>query len=81
MDALQMLAAQRSWKLERISKFTAGGDIAVKLSPSLGDPELRALAALIRCGSCFRCRLGRGRWHFGSSPEEAAAAALKKPAK
>jgi len=69
--AIELLADHRSWKLERISPTTASGD----LNPRYRQ-KARWLRILIQSGICYRCRIGRGQWHYAGTPEEAAAHAL-----
>lgn len=74
-DLLTQLATIHSWRLERISPTTFPRDITFKLS-GLSPLQLRRLADMIRAGVCYRCRIGKGRYHFGKTAAIAVTAAL-----
>lgn len=69
--ALGTLDRYKSWKLERISNTTYPKDVTIKLSDLTLD-EAAAIHTMIRGGSCYRCRISKGRWFFGSTAAEAA---------
>lgn len=72
---MDRLMQYQSWRLERISVRTYPQDITVKLNELSGD-EADAIQKMIRSGTCFRCRIGRGRWFFAVSVDEAIALAV-----
>ena len=51
------LRSVRSWQLQRISPTTYGRDIGIQ-----------SLSGMIRAGKCYRCKIGRGRWYYGTDP-------------
>lgn len=67
-DLLKKLDKFRSWRLERISPTTSPGDITLRLK-GVAKEELTSIAEAIKSGKCYRCRIGRGRFFFGSSQE------------
>ena len=66
-----------SWKVERISPSTYPRDIYVKLT-NLSEKEIKAAVSLMRNGNCYRCRISKGRWHFGETSEVAIESAVKE---
>lgn len=76
MNALEMLANTGSWKLERISPTTSPGDVAMRLRSDMSKQEIQGMMALLKMRTAYRCRIGKGRWYFGSTPEQAAKSAL-----
>jgi hypothetical protein len=72
---MSLLMKTHSWRLERISSTTFPRDITYKLS-YLTEDQIRAVQAYIRCGTCYRCRIGKGRFYFGEYPSKAIEAAL-----
>ncbi len=74
-DVFEQLNRLRSWKLERISPATFPHDIVVKLK-YLTPKECDTIAAMIKTGTCYRCRIGKGRYFFGETSSAAIAAAL-----
>ena len=54
--SLRQLETVRSWQLQRISPTTYTADI--KVSP--------VLSGMIRAGKCYRCKIGRGKWWYGT---------------
>ena len=71
-DAFKELYKHRSWSLERISPTTYWKDL--KDGGKLPHQEL---SRMIRRGQCFRCRIRRGHYEYGSTALEAITAALK----
>jgi hypothetical protein len=81
--ALDVLAEFHSWQLNRVSTTTYPHDVVVtarRQGHPLSDSEAKSVAHLMRHGTCYRCRIGKGRYYFGDSPLEAArrAAAAEK---
>lgn len=66
---MQKLFNQRSFKLERISPTTAPIDVISRCQ--LSDTEKNALVSLIKKGSAFRCRVGRGKFRYGETATQA----------
>lgn len=65
----------RSWKLERISHTTFPHDITIKLK-YLTAKDVERISNLIKGKSCYRCRIGTGKFFFGSTMSEAIEAAV-----
>lgn len=79
MDVFSLLSEYGSWQLHRVSHNTYPQDVVVTLRRQdrpLSEKEVRAVAILMRKGSCYRCRISKGQFYFGSTPEEAVAAAV-----
>jgi hypothetical protein len=77
--ALDLLAGHPSWQLNRMSTTTFPQDVVVTVRRSgqpLSEAEADTIMGWVRTGCCYRCRLGRGRFHFGRTPLEAARAAV-----
>lgn len=73
--ALDVLEAFHSWQLNRVSATTYPPDVVVtarRQGQPLSDAEITTVAALMRGGSCYRCRIGKGRFYFGDTPLAAA---------
>lgn len=73
--ALDVLAAFHSWQLNRVSPNTYPADVVVTLRRGdqvMSDAEAKAVAEWIRSGTCYRCRIGKGRFFFGDTPLAAA---------
>lgn len=73
-NAIELLAEFHSWQLNRVSLTTYPQDIvstARRQSQPLTEDEAVAVVRLMRAGSCYRCRIGKGRYYFGVTPREA----------
>jgi hypothetical protein len=79
-SALDLLAGFHSWQLNRISTTTLPGDVVVTVKRQTGqtytDAEFDGIKKWVRTGKCYRCRIGKGRFFFGASAEEAARRAV-----
>lgn len=86
--ALDVLAAFHSWQLSRVSATTYPADVVVTVKRKgqlISDVEAAAIARLVRFGTCYRCRIGKGRYFFAetaiAAATLAAAAATKEDRK
>ena len=70
----------RSWKLERISPTTYPRDITAKLK-YITECEFKSIKRMMVEGSCYRCRISKGRFFFGASMSDAITAALESKGK
>lgn len=76
-DAIAMLSPFGcGWQLHRISPTTFPGDIAIRVVNGMSKEEMEAVNALLKTRNCYRCRIGKGRWHFGNSAAAAAQHAI-----
>lgn len=80
MNAFDKLQKFHSWKVERISTLTYPRDITIKVA-DLTEAECLAIHRAIRSGEGYRCRIGKGRWYFGSSLDEVMSLAVAGEAK
>lgn len=76
-QALAALAKFRSWRLERLSPTTYPQDITIKLK-YLSEGQADAIAGLMKRATCYRCRIGLGRYFFGETAVEAIELAVAK---
>jgi len=69
----------RSFSLQRISPTTFPHDVLVRAGKDgHTEKELKAIAKMLESRRVFRCRIGRGRYHYGLTLTDAVGAALKK---
>lgn len=76
--ALDVLEPYHSWQLHRVSPTTFPQDVVVTVRrhQDLTDKELKAMWELVRSRTCYRCRIGKGRFYFGKIALDAANAAV-----
>lgn len=77
MSPLKQLEQFHSWKLERISLTTYPRDVLLHCGSGLTDESRERIAAWIRKGVCYRCRIGKGAFAFAATPSEAVSLAIK----
>ena len=76
MDVIKALSQFHSWQLHRISPKTYTNDVMLRASDGLSSAEIDAAVGLLKTGSCYRCKIARGRYYFAASAEDAARAAI-----
>mgnify|MGYP003395185137 CR=1 FL=1 len=79
LDAMmEKLIRQRGFTLQKISPTTLPGDVVSrhkrKEADGVPESEFPGILGLCKSGSCFRCRIGKGRFWYA----ETAAEAIKK---
>ena len=80
---LDDLCRFESWTLQRISPRTFPQDVGTTLSRRGGysKREIEAIVDYVRQGTTFRCRIKKGRFHFGRTAAEAIEAAVNSAKK
>lgn len=80
-NLLSRLLKQRGFTLQKISPTTLPGDVISRhrRRPADGvrEDEFPGILGLIKSGSAFRCRIGKARYWYGTTPSEAIQKALK----
>lgn len=79
--AEQLLAPHPSWAIQKVSPLSYPGDILLrhKWNPSAGkltQKQAEHIVGMIKADTCYRCRIGTGRWYYAASAAEAAKLAL-----
>ena len=75
-NALTILAGQQSWRMDRLSPTTYELDVDTESWRNRSPNRPSDLGRMMRRGEAYRCRVGRGPFFYGATPEEAASAAV-----
>lgn len=76
----ERLQLQRGYTLQKISPTTYPQDVInaqIRADVPLTRTEIESIVALLKTGSAFRCRIGKGRYCYGRTADEAINAALR----
>lgn len=79
-NPLKLLEDCHSWQINKISPTTFSNDIQMTLrrkGQKVSEKEMKAIRNWMRNSTCYRVRIGKGRFFFGKSTEEAIQAALR----
>lgn len=78
-EQFDRLLKEDSFTLQRISPKTNPGDVItfhIRAGDKLTDAEQEGIRELVRGKHAFRCRIAKGRWHYGTTAAAAIVSAL-----
>lgn len=79
-NLMSHLLKTHSFTLQRISPKTNGKDVVtttLRQGEKLSDEQKQGIIALVEGGECYRCKIGKGKYHYGVSPSAAIKSALE----
>lgn len=61
----------RSWHMSRLSSNSEVSSVVLHMRGFLSEAEIEAIRQLLVDGNCYRFRIGKARYYFGQTPQEA----------
>jgi hypothetical protein len=78
-NLMARLLKKHSFCLQKISPTTFASDVITthrKRGEAMSQEEIDGIVKLVKTGTAFRCRIGKGRFCYGGTVTDALAAAL-----
>lgn len=79
-NAMSRLLKQPGFCLQKVSPTTFPNDVITthhRRGDKITEKEEKGIKELVRSGTAFRCRIGKGRYHYGSTVTDAIVGALE----